>query len=81
MTREDFSIFKLKSAVFMINFPLSFTIHILNVWKKVMPSALQSQAFNDDELEQILQTKQSIKEFEEKLIEQVQSLLDYLVSV
>ena len=34
---EDFSLFKLRSAVFLIDFPLSFTMCMVNVWQKIMP--------------------------------------------
>ena len=29
---EDFSLFKLRAAVFLIDFPLSFTMCMVNVW-------------------------------------------------
>lgn len=35
---EDFSIMKLRAAVFMLYFPLTFSIAILNVWLKTIPN-------------------------------------------
>jgi hypothetical protein len=35
---EDFSIMKMKATVFMLYFPLTFTVSILNVWLKIIPN-------------------------------------------
>lgn len=35
---DDFSLFKLRSTVFMLMFPIAFTNAILNVWLKLMPA-------------------------------------------
>lgn len=35
---EDYSIVKLKSTVFLIYFPISFTILMINVWMKAIPN-------------------------------------------
>lgn len=52
---EDFSLFKLKSAVFLIEFPLVFTMAILNVWTKVIPyNPQQKEEYSREEVEQIL---------------------------
>ena len=76
---DDFSLFKLRCAVFLIDFPLSFTLCIINVWQRIMPSQLNiAEHFNRDEIEQIMQTRQSIKEFSNNLVGHVQNLLDYL---
>ena len=37
MNMEDFSIFKLKSAIFLIMFPLTFSLAIINLWVKIIP--------------------------------------------
>ena len=34
---EDFSLFKLRSAIFLIQFPLAFTMAMVNVWYKILP--------------------------------------------
>ena len=82
MNLEDFSLFKLRSAVFLIEFPLSFTMCIVTVWQKIMPQQMNMQEyFSREEIEQIVQTKQSIKEFSNNLVQHVQSLLDYLTQV
>jgi len=49
---EDFSLFKLRSAVFLIYFPLSFTLHSINIWQKVMPNQLNmSENYSREEME------------------------------
>ena len=35
---EDFSMMKLKSTVFMLYFPITFTVSILNIWIKQIPN-------------------------------------------
>ena len=42
---EDFSLFKLRSAVFLIEFPLSFTMCMVNVWQKIMPQQVNASEF------------------------------------
>jgi len=56
---DDFSLFKLRSAVFLIYFPLSFTMHMVSVWQKVMPTslAMSENAYSREEIEQIIQTR------------------------
>ena len=39
MNMDDFSLFKLRSSIFLINFPLSFTLAIISIWYKIMPEA------------------------------------------
>ena len=79
---EDFSLFKLKSAVFLIYFPLSFTMHSINIWQRTMPTQMQmGDNYSREEIEQIIQTRTSIKEFSANLCGHVQSLQDYLVGI
>lgn len=76
---EDFSLFKLRSAVFLIYFPLSFTLHSINIWQRTMPSNMMlNDSYNKEEYEQIMQTKTAIKDFSANLCALVQSLQDYL---
>ena len=78
---DDFSLFKLRSAVFLIDFPLSFTVCTVNVWQKIIPTSLNLQEhFSREESEQVLQTKASIKDFSTNLVNHVQNLLDYLIT-
>lgn len=36
---DDFSLFKLRSSVFLIDFPLSFTLCMIQVWQKILPAS------------------------------------------
>ena len=56
---DDFSLFKLRSAVFLIDFPLSFTMCRVCVWQKILPTHGQSttDTFTREELEQLMQTR------------------------
>jgi len=40
---EDFSVIKLKATVFFVYFPVTFTISILNLWLKYIPTASQAK--------------------------------------
>ena len=51
---EDFSIFKLRSAIFLIQFPLAFTMAMVNVWYKILPDKpTEEEKFSKEEVEQI----------------------------
>ena len=55
MNLEDFSLFKLRSTIFLINFPLSFTLAIISVWYKIMPDApTVADHYTRDEIDQIM---------------------------
>ena len=45
---EDFSMVKLKSTVFMLHFPITFTISIINIWLKLIPNLSQKQNENEE---------------------------------
>ena len=86
---DDFSVFKLKSIVFLVYFPLTFTEMIMNLWSKLIPN-LNSQEISrlkskEEEiafdLESIAMTKQAIKEFSGNLVVHLKSLLEYLQQV
>lgn len=79
---DDFSLFKLRCAVFLIDFPLCFTVCIVNVWQKILPNQItMAELFSREEIEQVTQTKASIREFSSNLSSHVQNLLDYLVTI
>lgn len=58
MNMIDFNLFKLKSVIFLVQFPVTFTLLIINVWKKTMPNKVDSfTGFSDEEVDQILSAK------------------------
>lgn len=63
---EDFSIMKLKSCVFMLQFPLCFTISMVGVWLKAMPNAnlpkADGELYSAEEAGEIVAMKTAIKE-------------------
>ena len=64
MDMENFSLFKLRSTIFLINFPLSFTLAIINIWFKIMPEApTTAENYTREEIDQIAQVKNSIRDF------------------
>ena len=79
MNMEDFSLFKLRSTIFLINFPLSFTLAIISIWFKIMPeSPSTAENYTREEIEQIAAVKNSIREFCKNLNGHVENLLEYL---
>jgi len=49
---EDFNLFKLRSTVFLIQFPLTYTLYIINVWKKIIPTQVSSAlGFSREDIE------------------------------
>jgi len=80
---EDFNYFKLRSAIFLIMFPLTFTQAIINLWVKIIPSSYSKKDHADNEytkadLEMISLTRHQIKEFVANLITHLKNLHEYL---
>jgi hypothetical protein len=76
---DEFSLFKLRSAVFLIQFPLSYTIAIMSVWSKIIPSTpSQQDKYSREEIEQIHQTKHAIRELTNNMLTHLKSLIEYL---
>ena len=79
---EEFSMIKLKSSVFMLYFPINFTIAIINIWLKSIPNPNQPKSDSDDytkeEVDGINQAKHAIKDFVHSLVGHLKSLHDYL---
>ena len=65
-----------------MQFPLAFTMAMVNVWYKILPeNPANDEKFSKEEIEQINQTKASIREFCTNLTSHVQHLLDFLQNV
>ena len=81
---EDFSLMKLKAAVFMNSFPITFTIAILNVWLKIIPNPQfksEMDGYSKEEIDEVVRARHSIKDFVNGLLAHIKSLSDYLMSV
>jgi hypothetical protein len=42
MNMIDFNLFKLRSTIFLLQFPVTYTLLIMNVWKKLLPEHTSS---------------------------------------
>jgi hypothetical protein len=52
---DDFNLFKLRSTVFLIQFPMNYTLLMINVWKKILPQQVTSAlGFSREDIEQII---------------------------
>ena len=82
---EDFSMVKLRSTVFMVYFPITFTISILNVWLKILPNPAlakqDSEDYTKEELDGINQARHAVRDFVHGLCTHLKSLHDYLQQV
>lgn len=52
MNLNDFSLFKLKSVVYLVQFPLMFALSIMSCWSRIMPSSTSStEKYTKEELD------------------------------
>ena len=85
MNFEDFSMVKLRSTVFMLYFPITFTISIVNIWLKILPNPSQPKSETEDyskeEVEGINAAKHGVRDFVHSLATHLKSLNEYLQGV
>jgi len=82
MDLEGFSNFKLKSAIFLVDFPLNLMIRIMSVWQKTIPfMATVQDGYSKDDIQIIGQTKIAIRDFSSNVVTHLQHLVDYLKAV
>jgi hypothetical protein len=55
MNLEDFNLFKLRSTIFLIMFPLAFTEATINLWMKIVPGVgkKEEEGYNRQDQENI----------------------------
>jgi len=81
---DDFNLFKLRSSIFLIQFPLAITETVILLWSKVIPSSHRKDGLDDfskQDQEQIQQVRHSIREFVYSLQTNLKHLLEYLTQV
>ena len=79
---EDFHMGKLRATVFMLQFPITFTVAILNVWIKSIPNPQNKseiENYSKEEIDEIVKARHSIKEFVTSLCAHIKSLYEYLI--
>ncbi|CAI2368685.1 unnamed protein product [Moneuplotes crassus] len=88
MNFDDFSIFKLKSIIYFLYYPLTFTEIIANLWLQIVPmNIIGKKAKRDDGTEDFLDsesisvTRQAMREFINSLINHLKSLQEYVNQV
>ena len=82
MNLHDFSIFKLRSIIFFTNFPLAIAIATITCWYKLIPvNPSKGDGFSPPEIEEIIETTLCVRGFAKNLIELIQNLIEYLVTV
>lgn len=82
---DDFSVVKLRASVFMLYFPISFTLVIISVWLRTIPNPnfqkAEGEDYTKEEAEAINTAKHSIKDLVHSLCGHLRSLHDYLQQV
>ena len=69
MDLECFSTFKLRSAIFLVDFPVNFMIRIMSTWMKIIPfSATIAEGYTKEDIQVIGATKASIREFSANVV-------------
>lgn len=82
LNMEDFSSFKFRSAVFLIDFPLTATLFIIRVWQKHLPEYKNIEdSFSEEEIEKIVEVRKAIRVFCTNLVNHIQNLIDYILQI
>jgi len=88
MNFDDFSVFKLKSIIYFLYYPLTFTEIIANLWLQIVPiNVLGKKTKREDGAEDFLDsesvsvTRQAMREFINSLITHLKSLQEYINQV
>ena len=79
---DEFSVFKLRSVAFLINFPITYCLAVITCWYKAIPETpTKEDGFSSNEIEEIHAAKFAIREFIRNLLGLMQTLFDYLENV
>lgn len=81
MNLESFSMFKLKSALFLIDFPMNFLIRIMDIWYKLMPQQPSAGEFPKEDLMAMNQAKTAMRELRHNMLDYIEHLQSYLQDV
>jgi hypothetical protein len=88
MNFDDFSNFKLKSIIYFLYYPLTFTKIIANLWLQIVPiNVLGKKTMREDgeedflDSESVSMTRQAMREFINSLINHLKSLQEYISQV
>ena len=87
LNMKDFGVYKLQCVVFLIFFPITFTLTIFNVWLRLTPNAqlinnaLQNGVetqYNKKDLENANKARVALKEFIQNMLKYFKELTQYL---
>jgi hypothetical protein len=74
-------LFKIRSILFLVDFPITFMIRIMDLWQNMIPKQPSLSEYSKEDLSLIIATKASIKEFKHNMIDYIQHLLQYLAQM
>lgn len=78
---DDFNLFKLRASVYLLQWPVTFTLLIINVWQKIMPEAPREMGFPRQECYLIEDTERAMKAMTKDTVTHLGSLSEYLTEV
>ena len=59
---NDFNLFQLRSADFLINFPLSFTLAIFKIWQKIVTNQMSmAETFSCEEIDMLCRKRRPLE--------------------
>lgn len=78
---DDFNMFKLRSTVYLLQWPVTFTLLVINVWQKIMPEAPSEMGFPRADCYLIEDAERAMKVMTKDTVAHLTSLADYLTDV
>ena len=82
MNLVDFNLFKLRSSIFLLQFPVTFTLLIMNVWKKLLPEKIASaQGYSREEIAEMEVIKVKMHQLSKSSVKHLNTLKEYITEV
>lgn len=78
---DNYSLFKIRSTIFLIDFPLNYMIRIMDIWSKLIPQNPAAGDFNKEDLQLMANTKGAIREFRHNILDYINHLSEYIRSI
>jgi len=73
--------FKLKAAIFLIDFPMNYLIRIMDVWFKITPFQPSAGDFSKEDLQALNLAKTAMRELRYNILDYIEHLQNYLEDV
>lgn len=71
---DNFSLFKIRSTIFLIDFPMNFMIRIMDMWSKLIPQNPLPSEHSKEDIALMASARSAIKEFRLNLLDYIEHL-------